>query len=80
MSSLGEGIALLSGTIIGAILVVAIKLISVAAIPLTFIFLILKLIGIISWGWFFVFIPLIVWGITFFVVFIIALIVAFIDN
>lgn len=80
MSNLGEGIALLSETIIGAILVVVVNLISVAAIPLTFIFLILKLIGIISWGWFFIFIPLIVWGITLFVVCLIALIAALIDN
>lgn len=74
MSKIAEGLGAIIGTLIATILVVVIRLISIVAIPLTFIFLILKLCSIISWGWFFVFIPLIVWGITLFVIYLIAII------
>lgn len=74
MSKIAEGLGAITGTLIATILVVVIRLISIVAIPLTFIFLILKLCSIISWGWFFVFIPLIVWGITLFVIYLIAII------
>ena len=79
MSKIAEGLGAITGTLIATILVVVIRLISIAAIPLTFIFLILKLCSIISWGWFYVFIPLIVWGVAMFISFLLAIIVAIVE-
>ena len=47
------------GLILGIIIGVIIKVTLVVAIPLFITFLILQLCGVISWGWIFIFLPLI---------------------
>ena len=45
-----------------SIIVVALKIVDALSIPTFLVFLVLKLCGVITWGWFFVCLPLIVFA------------------
>ena len=48
--------------ILATVLYAVLKVIDALAIPVFLVFLVLKLCGVIAWGWFFVCLPLIVFG------------------
>ena len=45
-----------------SIIVVALKIVDALSIPTFLVFLVLKLCGVITWGWFFVCLPLIIFA------------------
>lgn len=56
-----------------AIFLIALRIIEALSIPLFVIFLILKLCGIITWAWIFVFLPLIIFAGAFIILFVIGI-------
>lgn len=66
-------------TLLLAILSIILIIVMQVAVPVFIVFLILKLCGVIAWGWFFVFLPLIVGAINAFVLIVIKIITELIN-